>query len=40
MWFSDTDQTSEADEIHCELVTAPGSSAVRKALQLLSRGVP
>lgn len=40
IWLSDTDQTSEADDIHCELVAGGYSSAARKILKLLAGGFP
>jgi hypothetical protein len=40
IWLSDTDQTSEADDIHCEAVTSPYGSAARKILKLLASGLP
>jgi hypothetical protein len=38
--LSDTDQTSEPDEIFCEQVGSPYGSAARKILKLLASGIP
>jgi len=38
LWLSDTDQTSESDEITCRLIEGPGVGAARTVLRLLLRG--
>jgi hypothetical protein len=38
--LSDTDQTSESDDIRCELIESPNQSAARTVLKLLERGIP
>lgn len=39
-WLSDTDQTSEVDDIFCERIGAPHARAARTVLKLLTRGLP
>lgn len=39
IWLSDTDQTSEPDDIECRLVSSPHTSAARAILRLLAKGI-
>jgi hypothetical protein len=39
-WLSDTDQTSESDQIFCQRIGAPHSRAARTILKLLLKGLP